>query len=156
MSEIALRPTIAPMAPAAIDNVRRLESLSLTLPQVRMETQHVLHAGLYARTWKIPADTMVTGALIKIATVLIIEGDARIYTGNDEADGYADLTGYNVLTGAAGRKQALIAYSEVYVTMLFPTQAKTVEEAETEFTDEIDLLGSRGADAVNTIIITGV
>ena len=153
MSEIALRPIIAPMSPAAIDNVRRLESLSLTLPQVPMETHHVLHAGLYVRTWSIPAGVVVTGVLVKIATILIIQGDALVYVGDE---GAKRLTGYNVLTGAAGRKQALVAETEVHATMIFPTQARTIEEAEAEFTDETHLLGSRRGDAINTIAITGV
>src|SRR3954451_13515341 len=57
------------MSPAAIDQVRRLEDAALQLPQVAIETGHVLHAGLYARTIQIPAGVLLTGALIRIATL---------------------------------------------------------------------------------------
>jgi hypothetical protein len=158
MPEIVLRPVIAAMSPHAIDVVRSLETELLALPQLPMETHHVLHAGLYARTWHIPAGSIVTGVLVKIATVLIVQGDAVLYvgTGDDmEAIGHRHLTGYSVLAGAAGRKQALVARSDVHATMIFPSRARTVEEAEAEFTDETGLLGSRRVDSINTIVITG-
>lgn len=139
MLEIAPRPHIPAMSPRAIDNVRRLEEVALTCPQVAIPTDHVLHAGLYARTITIPAGVVLTGALIKIATLLIVQGDAVVYV----EGGPVELRGYNVLAAAAGRKQAFIAETDVNLTMIFPTQAKTVEEAETEFTDEADRLFSR-------------
>ena len=56
------------------------------------------------------------------------------------------------MLGAAGRKQAFLAITDTALTTTFPTAAVTVEEAEAEFTDETDLLASRGDDAVNCII----
>lgn len=152
MTEIALRPAIPAMSPAAIGNVARLEEMVLALPQVPMETDHVLHAGLYARTLKIPAGVVLTGALIKIATVLIVQGDAIVYVGAD-GEQAKHLTGYNVLPAAAGRKQAFFAQTDVHLTMIFPTQAKIVEEAEREFTDEAHRLGSRRPEGINTVTV---
>jgi hypothetical protein len=40
--------------------------------------------------------------------------------------------------------------------MLFPTKAKTVEEAEAEFTDEADRLLSRHQEFQDLVTITGV
>ena len=136
------------MSPQAVEAVRRLEAETLKLPQVAIPTQHAFHAGMYARTITIPAGVMLTGALIKIPTLLILNGDALIYT----EEGASRVTGHAVMLGAAGRKQAFLAITDTALTTTFPTAAVTVEEAEAEFTDETDLLASRGDDAINCII----
>jgi len=87
----------------------------------------------------VPAGVLITGVLIKIATLLIVQGDALVYIGGEPTR----LNGYNVVPAAAGRKQAFIAESDVYLTMIFPTDALDVDEAERQFTDEVELLVSR-------------
>jgi hypothetical protein len=131
--------SIRPMTLEAIGKVRALEHAVRALPQVEVPIEHVLHAGMYARTARIPAGVIVTGAYIRLATVLIVSGDVTVDTG----DGPARLTGYHVVEAAAGRKQAFITHTDTALTMLFPTQARTVEEAESEFTNEADRLTTR-------------
>ena len=152
MNELqATASTIPAMSSAAIENVRRLECAVLQSTQVEVKTLHVIHGGMYSRTIKMPQNALMTGALIKIPTTLIINGHVTVYL-----DGEArDFVGYNVLPASAGRKQAFFAHQETDLTMIFPTNAKTVKEAEAEFTDEIDLLVSRMDDDSNFIIITG-
>ncbi|MDR1684877.1 MAG: hypothetical protein LBR82_00270 [Desulfovibrio sp.] len=123
----------------AVDAVRRLENASLERPQVDIPTDHVFHAGMYARTIMIPKGTVLTGALIKIPTILIISGDTLIYG----EYGIFRYTGYCVAVGEAGRKQAFHALADTYLTMLFPTDVKTVDEAERQFTDEYEKLFAR-------------
>lgn len=135
----AVVPDIPPMSAEDVERVRRLENQVLARPQVSLRTDHVLHAGMYARTVCLPPDTVLTGALIKIATTLVISGDVLVFTGGETRR----LVGYHVLAAAASRKQAFIACAETHITMIFPTQATTVEEAEAEFTDEADRLMSR-------------
>lgn len=130
---------IQPMAPDAIKRVQALESELAKRPQVDVKTEHVLHAGMYARTITIPAGVALTGALIRVATVLIINGDTDVFVGGETKR----LTGYQVLPASAGRKQAFYAYSDTQVTMVFPTKASTVEQAEDEFTEEAHKLLSR-------------
>jgi hypothetical protein len=150
MAELALSATrIAAMSPEAIDQVRRLESAALALPQVPIETTHVLHAGLYARTIRVPAGVLITGVLIKIATLVVIDGDVLMHV----EDGPLRLQGHHVLPAAAGRKQAFLAQADTHITMIFATAARTVAEAEREFTDEGENLVSRHDP--NRIIITG-
>jgi hypothetical protein len=67
---------------------------------------------------------------------------------------WADVDGYGVLPAQAGRKQIFVSKGPFIITMLFPTTAKTVEEAEEHFTDETHLLLSRKQD-LNTVTITG-
>lgn len=140
MTDLAVADTrIAPMTPDDIQLVRDLETLTEQMPQVDIETHHVLHAGMYARTIRIPAGVVLTGALIEVDTVLIIHGDTDVYIG----DRSVRLTGYHVLQASQGRKQAFYAHADTHVTMVFPTQASTVEQAENEFTNEADRLLSR-------------
>lgn len=112
-------------------------------PQLELETHHFLHAGVYARTIRLLAGTIVTGALVKIPTVLIVSGDVMVTIGDEEVR----ISGYSVLPAAAGRKQSFVALAETHLTMTFATAAKTVAEAEAEFTDETHLLLSRQKEA---------
>jgi hypothetical protein len=140
---------IPAMSVDAIAQVRELEQISMTLPQVPIATHHVLHGGLYARTITIPAGVVLTGALIKIPTLLIVSGHVAVTVGEKTVE----LAGYNVLPASAGRKQAYLALSDTEITMVFPTSAMTVEEAEDEFTNEAYLLFSRSGE--NMVVITG-
>lgn len=133
------RPHIAAMSAAAIDRVRQLETLASALPQVAIATDHVFHAGLYARTVKVPAGVVITGVLIKIPTLLIVHGDAIVHVD----DGPLELHGYTVLPASAGRKQALLALTDTHLTMVFATAASDIDAAEQEFTDELDKLMTR-------------
>ena len=146
----ATRSAIAPMTPEAIDKVRQLEARTAELEQVEIQTDHVLHGGMYARTIRIPAGVLLTGAHIKRATMLVISGHVTVFIGA----GTIEITGYQVLPASASRKQAFLAHADTFVTMLFPSEAASVEAAEHEFTDEADRLLSR-RQACESITITG-
>lgn len=140
------------MSCTAIDLVAAYERHNLSLPQVAIHTHHVLHAGMYARTVDLPANIVLTGALVKIPTMLVICGD--VVVSNGDAEGF-HVDGTAVLPASAGRKQVFVTFGRTTVTMLFATSAITVEEAEAEFTDQTDMLFSHRDPACNTIIITG-
>ncbi len=76
---------------------------------------------------------------------MIISGDVLAYT----AEGAQRISGYHVLRGEAGRKQAFLAVEDTHMTMIFPTTATCVEQAEDEFTDEAERLFSRRDAAAN-------
>lgn len=140
MTALAVASPILPtMTDQAIDKVRALEAASLEMPQARIDIEHALHAGMYWRTLRMGAGLLMTGALIKIPTLLILDGDVTVFVGEDKIH----LTGHNVLAGMPGRKQAFVSHSEVAMTMVFPTDATTVEAAEEAFTDEFDKLTTR-------------
>ncbi len=152
MRDVALRPTALPAMDAdALDKVRALQAEAALQPQIPLDTSHVLHAGMYARTIRMPPNTLITGALIKIATLVIVQGVALVWLGDE----CRRLEGYTVLPASAGRKQAFVALEETHITMLFPTAARTVEDAEREFTDDHERLASRRGDTPNLTVITG-
>lgn len=140
---------IPAMSREAIDRVRAFEAQALALPQVDIATHHVIHGGLYARTICIPAGVVLTGAEIKLATVLIVAGHVRVTVGDETQE----LAGYHVLAASKGRKQAFLALADTHLTMIFPSRASSVEDAEREFTDESDRLFSRQGE--NQVVITG-
>lgn len=148
---IEMKSRVPAMKPEAIEKVRQMEAVIKSLPQTPIITHHVLHGGIYARTVMIPEGTVITGVLIKIATTLVIAGDCTVFIGEDSVR----VNGYNVFAASAGRKQAFIAHSDLFLTMSFATNAQTIEQAEEQFTDEAGLLASRGPDAENNIVITG-
>ncbi len=143
---------IPAMLDASVEKVRFAEECAKRLPQVHTLTSHIIHAGVYARTIRIPAGVFITGALIKRSTTLIIQGHVLAYVGQEKP---AEYKGYNVLTASANRKSAYSAITDTHMTMLFATDAKTVAEAEAEFTDETGLLISHDPDNINHTIITG-
>ena len=149
MRDVAIPVMVPAMNEAALALVRRVEDGLLGMPQPKIETHHVIHAGMYFRTVMIPAGLAITGALVKIPTVLTVSGDTVVWLGGERTR----ITGYAVLPAAAGRKQLFIALTDTYITMSFPTKAETVEEAEREFTEEFDRLASRRDGAVN--VVTG-
>lgn len=151
MNAIALStPSFPAMDAGDVAKVGRLQSCLRDMDQVPITTLHHFHAGMYARTIRIPQGVVITGALIRIPTLLIVSGHVTVYIGGESID----LCGYHVIPASAGRKQAFLSHADTDLTMLFPTSAKTVEEAEAEFTDETDLLMSRDQQE-NLIIITG-
>lgn len=139
------------MTDVAIDKVRQLTDIISQYPQTDIVTTHSLHGGVYTRTIMIPAGVILTGALIKIPTTLIVSGKVTVYVGEQPSH----FDGYNVLAASANRKQAFVAHTDTYLTMIFKTDAVTVEEAEEQFTDEFLLLSSRHPESINHFIITG-
>ena len=138
------------MSDAAVAAVRELEARLLEMPQVPIRTHHQIHGGIYTRTICIPKGITMTGALVKVPTTLVISGDVTVFTGTDEVR----VTGYAVFPGSAGRKQAVQAHADTWVSMSFPTNAMSLADAEAEFTDEVDTLASRQSTS-DQVVITG-
>lgn len=151
LPEVTAKPggQIATMQQEAIDKIRAVEAKMKELPQIDIATKHLIHAGIYSRTVVIPGGAAITGVLVKRSTILNITGDVIVYTGGEPIH----FLGNNVVACSPNRKQAFMALDETTLTMSFATDAKTVEEAEAEFTDETDLLVSRHSE--NQTIITG-
>ncbi len=119
----------------SVQAVLAFEAWAKTQPQVCVPTKHNFWAGCYARTVMIPAGVIITGVQVKIPTLLIVQGDVMV--------GENRLTGYHVLEGKAGRKNAFLAMEDTWLTMIFATDNTTVQAVENEFTDEAYKLLSR-------------
>jgi hypothetical protein len=146
VNELALPETDA----ATLGLVASVQDACMRREQTEIPTQHLLHAGMYARTITMPPGTILVGTLIKIPTTVIMVGTARVFMGME----WVKVEGYGVLPASAQRKQVFVSESAFIITMIFPTNATTVREAEDEFTSEGDLLLSRRQQN-NAVLITG-
>lgn len=151
MDLVATGSRIPAMSSDAVAKVNALADASRQFPQEDIETHHAIHGGMYARTISIKAGVMLTGVMIKVPTMLIVNGDVSVFAGDQSFR----LIGFHAIPASANRKQAFVAHADTAMTMLFATDAKTVADAENEFTDEADQLMSRSEESKNFIIITG-
>lgn len=148
MNDIAERtPELVAPDDRTLAAMRDLDALMAAQPQVEVRVDHLLHAGMYARTCFLPADVLASGTVLRRATVLVIHGDVTIFTGTDSAR----LTGFHVLPGLRGRKALFKTHAETQMTMVLPSAAQSVDEAELDITDEPQLL----AKLLGNITITG-
>lgn len=152
MNTIATCADIPAMSVDSIAQACNAEAIIGALPQVAISTQHILHAGVYARTVLVPKGVTIAGALVKRTTCLAISGHVTAFIGDDKA---REFKGYKLLTTDANRKQVFFAHENTYLTMFFATNAQNIVDAENEFTDEGELLMSRQPDSLNNVIITG-
>lgn len=131
------------MPPSTGEEIARLEALGEELqrscPSAEIRTEHHLHAGVYSRTIYVPAGVAVVGLTVRVPTQLIACGHFQLTDGGRTQE----LRGYHVLDGGAGRRAAVLALEDSAFTMLFATDAGTVEEAENEFTNEPERLLTR-------------
>ena len=134
--------TIPATTQESIEKVIAVEDRIRQCEQINIRTEHIFHAGLYIRTVRLGQHIMFASALIKVPTLVVVNGRCDLFIG----DQWIQLDGYNVVPASAGRKAIYLTRSMVEITMIFPSNAKTVEEAEAQFTDEADHLLSRSQD----------
>lgn len=130
-----------------VSNLKEIEKKMLTKEQIKLLTIHSLYNGVYTRTILLKENEVICGALIKIPTTLIINGNIQVSDG----DSVVDIVGFDVFLCEPNRKQLMKANGNTSITMLFKTDAKTIEEAEQEFTDDFLSLVSRREDSINII-----
>ena len=99
--------------------------------QIQIKIEQYVYEGVYTRTSYLPAGSLVVGVTIKIPTTMIVSGNMNITIG----DGFKNVQGYGTIHAEKNRKTTVAAIEDSVVTMVFKTDATTVEEAEKEFTD---------------------
>jgi hypothetical protein len=122
-----------------VEDVRRLEALMLALPQIDLQTKHIVHGKVSARYGLIPEGCALTGALTNLDNICILIGDITVTTD----DGPKRLTGFNVITANKGAKRAGIAHSDTWWVTVHYTELTEISEIEDEMTDESSLLLTR-------------
>jgi hypothetical protein len=142
---------LVPPSSAMLQAIDRVHEQILACSQCEIATEHLIHGGMYARTIRLVPGTKMVGSLIRRATILIVQGDCAVLIG----DKRIDLSGYNIIPGCAGRKQFFVTQGPVEMTMIYPTSARTVEEAENEIFAEADQLVSRKDGSRDQVTITG-
>lgn len=137
-------------APHILSKIVEAEQKIGQAEQISVQTEHILHGGMYSRTVRLAPSVIIVGALLKVPSMLVVQGTCHMLAGEK----WYELSGYTVMPASAGRKQVFITETETSLTMIFPTNARTVEQAESEFTDEGEKLMSRRSEH-DLINITG-
>ena len=130
------------LSPETLQKMQEFQLWGLSLPkekQVSPQIEHSLHGGMYARTVRIPAGTIGVGAIVRVPTQVILHGHCLFNAG----DKLVEFKGFHVLQGIPGRKQMIYTFEDTQITAVHRTDAKTVEEAEAEATEEVALLSTR-------------
>jgi len=130
---------------AKLDKVKRDESIATLkkqlqqLPQITIETKHLIHGGMYGRTVFIPAGSTVTGAKTNIDNICTVSGDITVSTDK----GVVRLTGYNVIPANSGYSRAVYAHADTYWTTFLVTDSDNVQAIEEAMTDAAATLQTR-------------
>jgi hypothetical protein len=132
---------LAIFAHPTVEKVRKLEQAILTTPQIEIDTTHVVHGGMCARTIFIPAGAVVTGVLTNLDNICVMSGDITVTT----TEGSKRLTGFHVIPAAKGFKRAGYAHADTYWTTIWPTGLTDITEIENEMTEESAMLLTRRA-----------
>lgn len=94
-----------------------LEAELLKLPQVDMPVEHEFCSGLYARTMRIPAGTVLTGAVHAGECFMVVRsGDIVITTDS----GAREFTSGDIVKSKAGTKRAGVALTDAVLTTFHP------------------------------------
>lgn len=127
------------------EQIQRLEGVLLQAEAqgagVELETWHYFADGLVARTIRIPAGTVLTGAAHKAEHLNIAHGDITVWT---EA-GMRRLTGYHVLPSLPGAKRVGYAHADTWWTTvhLNPRNERDIEALEDALVEDAHALQSR-------------
>lgn len=110
--------------------ISALEDAMLKLPQAGIPVSHDFGGGMYARTIRIPAGTVLTGAIHLSAHLNIVHGDITIVT----EEGERRYTGTHVIPSQPGTKRAGHAHADTTWTTILKTDETDVPAIEAGFT----------------------
>lgn len=103
------------------------------MPQLEIQTEHVLYGGVLTRKIIIPKGCLMTGAKHKIESIAIqIYGDMNIL--NDDCT-ETRITGYATICSKAGTRRMGYAHEESMWIGIYPTNAEDLDSAMIEIID---------------------
>lgn len=143
---------IAPASPEACAKINQLAvAMRERLPAQPYVTEHFIHGGIYTRTVRFPANTLIAAARFIKPTTLIVKGTCDVWCEN----AVSRVSGYTVIKGSAGRKIALVCVTDVEASMMFATTETDVEKIQMEFTDEYQMLEPLSNKDAHVVCVTG-
>lgn len=111
------------------DKIFALEALMLQHPQVELPLRHWFADGMYAREFRVPAGTLLTGALhLRESIAMLTQGRVRVVT----PDGETDLVAPCTFVQSAGVKRIGLVLEDMVWTTFHTCKATTPEAAEAE------------------------
>lgn len=104
--------------------------------QVQIKIDQDLCGNFYARHCLVPKDVVIVGALLKVPTAIIIDGDCIVYDGKETRR----ITGYKIIAGQAYRQSIFRAIEPTHITMLAMVNSTNLEDVQRQLTDQHMLL----------------
>lgn len=137
--------------PMMRQKVETLQQELSKLPQYEPQTKHYFHGGMYCREVFRHAGVLVVGAVHKKEHFyLIVSGTVQITDGEGNAQ---EVTGPHLFQSKPGTKRAVYAVTDTLCMTFHATEAKTVEDAETELVEsDPDSMYSLGNQVKHTEI----
>lgn len=136
MSGNALVDVLTSPTPEKLDAYQKLVG---EMPQYDLQTMHLPHAKMYARSVYIGAGVTFVGAVWEKDHICILAGDVTVTT--DE--GSKRFTGYHVFPVKAGSRRAGYAHCDTCWTTVVHTDETDITKIEDECTLDGDKLQSR-------------
>lgn len=111
--------------------LNEVQSRMLAMPQAEMETSHHFINGVYARTMRVKAGTVVIGKLHKGESLnIMVAGDMTLVT----EDGVKRIKSGHIETSQAGTKRFAIAHQDTTWTQIIKTELTDPDEIKKNFT----------------------
>lgn len=121
--ELPRKPTVA--------QIRRLQDVLATLPQIETEPAHYFADGMYGRELFIPAGSVVVGKMHRHEhLVQLLSGEATVYTDN----GMERIVGPRTWVSPPGVKRALMTHTDClfFTVHLNPENTRDLEAIEAD------------------------
>ena len=83
MSALSLVSDLPACSPEDLDETMRMRDVVAKMPQYDFPTEHFFHGGMYVRTVKMPASSILCGAVIKVPTLVTVAGDCIVKVGEE-------------------------------------------------------------------------
>jgi mannose-6-phosphate isomerase-like protein (cupin superfamily) len=103
-----------------------LEAEILKQPQVEMPVEHAFCSGLYARTMRIPAGTVATGAVHRSESFFVVRSGTLLLATDS---GPVHLEAGAMRITKAGDKRAVVAVTDVELTTFHPNPSNETDPA---------------------------
>lgn len=111
------------------DDIYKLQSAMMEMPQVELPTSHFFADGMYCRFLPRPAGTLIVGKVHKNEHFYIVCcGTVRVTTDS----GVKDITGPQVIVSQPGTKRAVLALTDATCLTVHRTNLTDLDEIEEE------------------------
>lgn len=111
------------------DEIVRLQSEMMTMPQVELPTEHFFADGMYCRVLFRPAGTLIVGKVHKREHFYIIcSGTVKVTTDG----GVKEITGPKIIVCRPGTKRAVLALTDATCLTVHRTESQDLDEIEAE------------------------
>lgn len=118
------------------DFIRTGEDILKKLPQIEMETEHIISGGIYMRKLLVPKGTALTGRLHKFDDIKIVfYGDISVLT---EDGSFKRVVGQASFPGKAGVKPMAYAHEDTLWATVHQVHSDNLKDIEAELFEEED------------------